>query len=458
MANTKIEYAKGGTDYRTKGTISCWVKRSRISVQQDIWSFGENNSSDAYLRFDTADNIEMHCDGAGGTFNTSSLYRDINGWFHFVFSLDGSNSTANMRRRFWINGVQIDEGSGKNDIAAFSGAVLGWHSTQDLWIGARARSQQSGDVEYFDGLMSHFHYCSNYSYAASDFGSFDSTTGEWKINTSPNVQYGSEGFFLKMEDSSNLDLDSSGNNKSLTTSGTLTSTKDCPSNVVATWNAQEQWYFWGAAETSNITNGNTTAQSGNSQYATLPATLGVNSGKFYWEVEYDGNNGGNDYSIIGITANQSVAVDKALGDYANDWGYYKGGSNSLLRNNNGTTSWGTPYNAGDIVGVALDCTNNKLYFSKNGVWQESGNPSAGSGGISISAASSTPLGFYFPACSYFDGTYHGRFKANFGNGFFGTTAITTNSGNGYAGAENASKFYYPVPTNYSALNTKGLNQ
>ena len=46
---------------------------------------------------------------------------------------------------------------------------------------------------------------------------------------------------------------------------------------------------------------------------------------------------------------------------------------------------------------------------------------------------------------------------NFGNGLFGTTAITTNSGNGYEGAEGASKFNYQPPTGYSALNTKGLN-
>ena len=49
-------------------------------------------------------------------------------------------------------------------------------------------------------------------------------------------------------------------------------------------------------------------------------------------------------------------------------------------------------------------------------------------------------------------------EANFGNGYFGTTAITTNSGNGYSGAEGSSKFNYTVPTGYSALSTKGLNE
>ena len=52
-----IEYAKGGTDYRTKSTISCWVKRSELGRQQYIWGWGENNSSDSYCRFDAADNL-----------------------------------------------------------------------------------------------------------------------------------------------------------------------------------------------------------------------------------------------------------------------------------------------------------------------------------------------------------------------------------------------------------------
>ena len=47
---------------------------------------------------------------------------------------------------------------------------------------------------------------------------------------------------------------------------------------------------------------------------------------------------------------------------------------------------------------------------------------------------------------------------NFGNGYFGTTAVATNSGNGYAGAEGSSIFNYQPPTGYSALSTKGLNE
>ena len=63
-----------------------------------------------------------------------------------------------------------------------------------------------------------------------------------------------------------------------------------------------------------------------------------------------------------------------------------------------------------------------------------------------------------PFCGHGSGSITANTEANFGCGFFGTTEISTNSGNGYAGAEGASKFSYQSPANYSALNTKGLNQ
>ena len=47
-----------------------------------------------------------------------------------------------------------------------------------------------------------------------------------------------------------------------------------------------------------------------------------------------------------------------------------------------------------------------------------------------------------------------NFHANFGNGFFGTTAISSEGTN----ASGIGKFEYDVPTGYTALSTKGLNE
>jgi len=450
MANTYIEYAKGGTDYRAKGTISCWVKRSELGREQYVWGWGENNSSDCYLRFDTADNIEINADGAGTNYNSTALFRDTNAWYHFVFSIDGQNSTANLRRRFWINGVQQDEGQGS--VSAFSGAVFGWHSVQDLWIGANPRQQQASGHAYFNGLISHFHYCSNYSYTASDFGETDATTGEWKIKTDPNVQYGSEGFFLKMENGSNMDLDSSGNNKTLTTSGTLTKTEDCPSNVFATINPLDNYY-----PNSSFANGNTYVATAGSKRSYNTGTIGASSGKYYWEVKCVSNVTASNGCWIGIAStnptNDGSSSQQTLGYKQYDYGFASSTGNTMT--NNTQTSYGNAYGDNDIIGVAMDLDNNKLYFSKNGTWENSGVPTSGStgtGAISIQDPSGTVNGVYTPGLG--DWWINGFNVAfNFGNGYFGTTAVssagTNASGNGI--------FEYDVPNGFTALSTKGLN-
>ena len=83
--------------------------------------------------------------------------------------------------------------------------------------------------------MSHFHLCDGQSYAPTEFGETDSTTGEWKIKTSPSVTYGNNGFFVLKDGNSGTDQSPNTNNFTVT-GGTLTKTEDCPSNVFATMN------------------------------------------------------------------------------------------------------------------------------------------------------------------------------------------------------------------------------
>ena len=64
----------------------------------------------------------------------------------------------------------------------------------------------------YDGSMSHMHFCDGYAYDPSAFGSTDSTTGEWKIKTSPSVSYGTNGFFLFKDDNAVTDRSGQGNN------------------------------------------------------------------------------------------------------------------------------------------------------------------------------------------------------------------------------------------------------
>ena len=117
--------------------------------------------------------------------------------------------------------------------------------------------------------------------------------------------------------------------------------------------------------------------------------------------------------------------------------------------------YGDSWGAGDIIGMALDLDNNFAYWSKNGTWQNSGDPTSGAtgtGAISITAVGSTLNGMYFFAVGGWANAAS-TFHANFGNGYFGTSAISSpNSDSASLG-----KFKYSVPSGYYALCTKNLN-
>jgi hypothetical protein len=56
---------------------------------------------------------------------------------------------------------------------------------------------------------------------------------------------------------------------------------------------------------------------------------------------------------------------------------YAYNSSGVKTNNNSNTAYGASFTTGDIIGVAVDCTNGAIYFSKNNTWQNSGNPTSG---------------------------------------------------------------------------------
>jgi hypothetical protein len=107
---------------------------------------------------------------------------------------------------------------------------------------------------------------------------------------------------------------------------------------------------------------------------------------------------------------------------------------------------------GDIVGCAVDIDNKKIYFSKNGIWQNSGDPTSGATGTGAIDVSS----YFVTGDPYFlcFSPNQSKYEANFGNGYFGTTAVasatTDESGLGI--------FEYDVPTGYYALCTKNINE
>jgi len=278
---------------------------------------------------------------------------------------------------------------------------------------------------------------------ASPFGSTDSTTGEWKINAAPTPTYSTAGFFI-LKDGNSV-TDQSGNSNNFTVAaGTLTKTEDCPDNVFATLNPLDNYYT-----ASTLSNGNTSQTTHAGNYGWNASTLGMTSGKFYVEMKQTGFSGSSNYNIVGITSRQLTASNIYLGQGSEDWGYYAQG-NGVYNGGSFLTTYAS-FTTNDIIGIALDLDNNKLYFSKNGTWQNSGVPTSGStgtGAISITANKT-----YFFASGDYGTSLVCNNSWNFGNGYFGTTAVSSAGAN----ASGIGIFEYDVPTGYTALSTKGLN-
>ncbi len=298
----------------------------------------------------------------------------------------------------------------------------------------------------FDGYMSYVAFIDGTQELPTIFGETDATTGEWKIKTTitPSSAWGTNGYLILKDGNTITDQSSNSNNWTSNGAG-ITKSEDNPSNVFATWAST----YWIAATFANGNTGITTQ--GSSNYAFNPATLGINKGKFYWENKITSTT----TDMFGISGRYEAGdVQNELGQFADQYAFVS--TSGAVHNNDSDTSFTSAFNTnGNIVQIAFDCDNLKLYLGVNGTWQNSGVPTSGStgtGAVSVGALSTTKDGFYFPAIGDWS-SGSGSYETNFGNGYFGTTAVasagTNASGNGI--------FEYDVPTGYTALSTKGLN-
>ena len=438
MANTYLTKTLATPTNRKKWTLSMWVKRSNISSASTSYLLSAN-SSQAYIYFNNNDtfNIEEYSGGYQYRLATNRVFRDTSAWYHLVISFDSTNATADDRVRIYINGVQETLFSARtNPSLNFDGAI---NNNNAHFIGREGAS-------YWSGLISHIHFIDGTAYDASAFGSTDSVTGEWQINTSPSVTYGNNGFFI-LKDGNSV-TDQSGNSNNFTVAGgTLTNTEDNPSNVFATINPLIGSNLMGS--TVIFGNGNTNVQdpsgsaSGVNPY--FISTLGMPSkGKFYCELKPNSfsTSSGHGIGIFRTSSGNTADVTSSSNQIR-----YIYADTSLYISKYGTNiETLAAINSGDIVGMALDLDNGTLQYYVNGVAR--GNQITG-----VSSANDGYDYFFHANLESSSSGRYGRYYWNFGNGYFATTAVssagTNASGNGI--------FEYDCPAGYTALSTKGLN-
>jgi hypothetical protein len=138
----------------------------------------------------------------------------------------------------------------------------------------------------------------------------------------------------------------------------------------------------------SLLNGNLQTSLSTAAHNGVRGTIGVSSGKWYWEYTQTANVDNGNITYLGISQ-QSDLLTELYGPGATIY-MYQANDGSSRHNGTSNLSYGDSWTSGDIIGVAVDLTSatTTITFYKNGVSQ----------GI---AYSNLAAGTYFPSCGLF---------------------------------------------------------
>ena len=211
---------------------------------------------------------------------------------------------------------------------------------------------------------------------------------------------------------------------------------DTTANNFATLNPLDRANNTGTLTDGNLSNSTTGSNN------TIRSTVGVSTGKWYWEFR---TSTGTMINHHGIVATDRSMSNNYIGFTPDSWGMYEGNGNK--RNNASFDSYGSGFSVGEIGMCALDKTNGKIYWGKSGTWFASGDPAAGTNaaftnindvcGVGSTSSHVAPAVQAHQACTY-----------NFGQNptFSGNTTAGT-----FTDTNGKGLFKYQPPSGFLAL-------
>jgi len=378
---------------RKTWTWSGWVKRSVIgsAVQQGLIGCSSGTTDSTFMNFQfTGDRLGL------GLYTqyillTTQLFRDVGAWYHIVVALDTTNATADNRCRMYINGVEVTVFTTRNNPTLNADYGINQATQHDIGRAEYTNSTCMG------GYMTEINFIDGQALTPSSFGMTDPVTGVWEPLKYSGT-YGTNGFYLNFKDATStttLGLDYSGNSNTWTTNNfsvTAGAGNDSLTDVPTPWivynttgdvggvvrgnyctlNPLDEPSTYAAAGTP--VNGNLDFSVSND--AAAGATFAVSSGKWYWEMTVvSGHTAGSNTIWTAITSINPSSSNKLA--WQSGSGSRSYATTGLKFNENTSSSYGNTYTNGDVIGCALDLDNGKVYWSKNGTFQASGDPVAG---------------------------------------------------------------------------------
>ena len=433
--------APGGN--RQKFTWSAWFKRSSVGATQILASSSYSGGDEGYLFLSGGGVLGWQStNGGDGNLGTDMVWRDLSAWYHVVFSVDTTQSTATNRIKLYVNGSQYTWDNSTTQPNVNQSLYFNVGGSYNSYIGRRA----GGD--YFDGYMSEIVFIDNAQLAADSFGEFDSDSGVWKpLESVADLTFGTSGYYLNFQNSSALGTDVSGVGNTFTANNlaAIDQTTDTCTNNFATWNPLDVVLGTNAP----LENGNTTYKktaTGSTTSGSRMGTIGVSSGKWYWE--FKSNNIINYITgIIRVNHAPSAGLQGWLANDAGAYGLYDGGGQKTVAGtvsaDSNVADWGST-----VAGIAIDLDNGKFYSHVNGTYMNSGDPTSGATGTG-SLMNISLTNTYEPWVCNQDYNQANDIDYNFGNPAFAISSSNAD-GNGYG------NFEFAVPSGYFALCTKNL--
>ena len=430
MADTYLSRTPSGSGNQKTMTFSFWIKRSHLDNEfYFLYSAGASSINRDGIRFynNSLDLIIQRNDYDYYRLLTTAKFKDVSAWYHIVIAIDTTDSTSSNRFKMYVNGSQITDFQTET------------YPPQNLDLYFNANSVQyigrfySSNSSHFDGYMAETHFTDGTAYAPTTFGQTN-TDGVWVPKIGPSVTYGTNGFYLKFENSGAMGTDSSGNSNTFSVGGgTVRQVDDSPTNNFATINSIN------ASSIITISEGNLRTTAVGAWYSAL-GTIYATSGKWYFESVLTVDN----WVMVGVAptsqdinlspgggvGTKSMALVFSTDSSRGDISY--NGANSVY------TDGGHGINTGDIISVALDLDNNNVKFYKNNTQLYN----------LSNLLSDEPYTF---GVSHYNGS---ALVSNFGqNGTF--NGAKTAQGN--ADGNGKGDFYYAPPTGFLALCTDNLS-
>ena len=414
---------------KTDFTISFWMKliKSDFSATSYILSAGDGTGNEefaiAWLNSETLRIFSVSSGSAYQNFDyrTTQVFRDPAAWQNWVISFDHNNGTAGDRIRLWINGSEIADVDFGTSTDPVDGETAYWTDAVVHNIGRTVQGSNYAPIYLADFVSLDGTSVTD----ATSFGEYNSDTGIWVPKDLSELTFGTNGFLLQFK-GENVGTDTSGKGNTWTANSVGSnniSIDSCTSKDNEEVTLYPTWEPNAIFTTPTLSNNNLTAAVDRTGGTWVRANLGIKGGIYYWEIKVTSLSGTGQIALVKAPT-ALTALEGANTNYLT----WQSDSGVVAYNNATIVTTAAGWAVGNCIGVLLDSTNGRLYFSVNGDWEDGSGGSASSATVLSEITGGTGTSYAIPTfvgSVITDSVWYPAYQ----NPHSGTDTVTINFGN-----------------------------